>query len=67
MIPEEFRDGVIVEKCPCGDIHCDKHYINVGTFYQGTGWSLEEATWIAGLINKEVERANAVGSRVTSQ
>jgi len=44
-------DMVTIEKCRCGHAVCNTHGLNIGTFYQGSGWDKETALEIAHRLN----------------
>ena len=47
-----YKDKRIkIVKCPCNDSHCNTYGLSIGTFYQGNGFSLEEAQFIVEACN----------------
>lgn len=51
---------VKVERCGCGDPHCSRYGLDFGMFYQGCGWSLDEASEIAIRLNSYEQLAQRV-------
>lgn len=47
------RPPITIEPCPCGHPSCkDFHLVNFGKFVQGSGFTHEEATHVAYLLNQ---------------
>lgn len=45
-------DEITIEPCPCGMRGChDFHLVGIGNFCQGSGFTKDEATLIAKLLN----------------
>lgn len=59
FLPVEIADAYPIEviKCNCGSVFCQRHYLSVGTFHQGTGWDKDVAEWIAATLNAAVDEA----------
>ena len=48
-------ETVHIVKCQCGYKSCDRYGLSIGHFYQGCGWSREEAEEIARRCNMHEE------------
>lgn len=52
---------ITIEKCKCGHDHCKYyHLIGIGTFYQGTGFTKDQAELIAAFLNGEFAEVSMV-------
>lgn len=47
--PEKMPAKIMAVKCMCGE--CSTYGLSYGTFYQGSGWTKEEAEWIAEMLS----------------
>lgn len=52
---------VVTSKCNCGHPACSTYQLSgMGTFYQGSGFTLEQANKIAALLNNEAKIKSAL-------
>jgi hypothetical protein len=49
--------SITVRQCPCGHSHCRKYWLEgFGDFVQGSGFTEQQAHWLAFLLNHNGER-----------
>lgn len=55
-----MNDKVTAVLCPCGHKTCKTYGVSNGTFYQGTGWDLESASFVAWAFNNRQALENLI-------